>query len=131
MLIISTEVCCEKNQYRRISQSTISLKCPPQNVVFALQAGVWAGQGGGLVALVQAEPTIGLLLELIALGDFGGGNVVYNGTAQPLRGYGANYVRYRPTPRPRWQPIWSAVQQQQQPHRSRGRNGGGIRLNYL
>ena len=100
----------------------------------SLQAGVWAGQG--LVHQVHAEPTIGLLLELIALGDFGGGEVIYNGTAAPLRGYGANYARYRPTPRaatwrqpPYWKSAGSVPAQKQL--RDRGRNGGGMRLNYL
>ncbi len=89
-------------------------------VSFFFQAGLWVSQG-----IAKPQPTIGLLLELISLGEFGGGDVVYNGTAavypiQRVKGY-AVYPRYRPTPRSRWKPIWSAVQ----------RGVGGHRHNFL
>ena len=89
-------------------------------VSFFFQAGLWASQG-----IAKPQPTIGLLLELISLGEFGGGDVVYNGTAvvhpnQRVKGY-AVYPRYRPTARSRWKPIWAQVQ----------RGVGGHRLNFL
>ena len=90
------------------------------NGIFLFQASLWVSQG-----IAKAEPTIGLLLELISLGEFGGGDVVYNGTAvvhpnQRVKGY-AVYPRYRPTARSRWKPIWAQVQ----------RGVGGHRLNFL
>jgi hypothetical protein len=56
---------------------------------------------------VYAQPTFGLalLLELIAVGDFGGGEVVYTGTASSggVTRY-KSYTPYRPTQRSRWRP---------------------------
>ena len=66
--------------------------------------------------LVGGKPTFGLslLLELIAVGDFGGGEVVYTGTNSP------EVIVYRPYTR-------YPVQRRRKPE---GQRGAGTRSNF-